>query len=349
MQCLVSIIVPVYKSGDTIEKCILSIINQTYSNIEVLLVLDGEFDKSGSICRQYESKDKRIHVFTQGNQGVSVARNLGIKYAKGEWICFVDSDDYLRTDFVQEMVDVVNIYDYDILICDYYVVDGENIRKESFFENREILIGKENKRDIIKSCLIPIGNCNKSGVTNIGVPWAKFYKQSFLKDKELCFVPGLNRMQDTIFNLYSFSECSSIGILSKSLYYYYRNAYSSTIGYREDFDKTAEMIISEIVLFNKKYKIFSEQEINTKKFLLFLEIIDLQYLHPKCSLSFWGKMQKIKTIYELQYYKKAISDVDISLLNTKQRMQLLFLRFNCIEMVYLLKKVNYISKKHFKE
>ena len=146
MQCLVSIIVPVYKSGDTIEKCILSIINQTYSNIEVLLVLDGEFDKSGSICRQYESKDKRIHVFTQGNQGVSVARNLGIKYAKGEWICFVDSDDYLRTDFVQEMVDVVNIYDYDILICDYYVVDGENIRKESFFENREILIGKENKK-----------------------------------------------------------------------------------------------------------------------------------------------------------------------------------------------------------
>ena len=90
---LVSIIVPIYNVGEYVEDCIKSLMNQTYGNIEIILVNDGSKDDSLSICREYEKIDSRIIVIDQVNQGVSVARNAGIDISKGEWICFVDGDD----------------------------------------------------------------------------------------------------------------------------------------------------------------------------------------------------------------------------------------------------------------
>ena len=101
---LISVVVPVYNVEDVLHFCIDSILNQTYSDFELLLVDDGSTDKSGDICDQYARKDTRIRVFHKENGGVSSARNLGIDNANGEYICFIDSDDYVNSEFLDSLI-----------------------------------------------------------------------------------------------------------------------------------------------------------------------------------------------------------------------------------------------------
>ncbi|WP_394121299.1 glycosyltransferase family 2 protein [Planococcus donghaensis] len=123
MPSLISIIVPVYQSEKTLDRCLESIIRQTYSNIEVILVNDGSNDTSGEICDIYALKDTRIKVIHKNNMGVSSARNTGLKEAKGSYIQFVDSDDWLNKDSCEIMVKEITEQNVDMLIC------GLNITK----------------------------------------------------------------------------------------------------------------------------------------------------------------------------------------------------------------------------
>lgn len=101
----ISVIVPVYNVENYIEKCIESILSQTYTDFELLLINDGSSDKSGSICDAYMSKDQRIRVFHKKNAGVSMARNWGIKHSLGDWICFVDSDDWVENSYLEKFIE----------------------------------------------------------------------------------------------------------------------------------------------------------------------------------------------------------------------------------------------------
>lgn len=116
MKEKVSIIVPVYKSEAYLSRCLDSILNQTYTNIEVILVDDGSPDQSGMICDEYAKKDSRIKVIHQENKGVSSARNAGLKIAGGEYIGFVDSDDFIAPEMYERMVENMN-KDRDLVIC----------------------------------------------------------------------------------------------------------------------------------------------------------------------------------------------------------------------------------------
>ena len=97
---MISIIIPVYNAASYLDKCIESILHQKYKDFELLLINDGSTDNSGDICDAFALKDNRISVFHQQNQGVSAARNLGIEQAKGEWLQFIDSDDWIENDFL---------------------------------------------------------------------------------------------------------------------------------------------------------------------------------------------------------------------------------------------------------
>ena len=122
---LVSIIVPIYKVEKYLPTCIDSIISQTYKNIEILLVDDGSPDNCGRICDEYAVKDNRIHVFHEANKGVSVARNIGLDNANGEWISFIDPDDYIDNDFIEYLVSIMHSTGADISYCGYRYLDEE--------------------------------------------------------------------------------------------------------------------------------------------------------------------------------------------------------------------------------
>ena len=114
----ISIIVPVYQAEKYISKCIESIVNQTYKNLEIILIDDGSTDRSGEICDEYGKKDNRIVVVHNKNKGVSVARNCGLDIATGDYITFVDSDDYIDLQMYSEMMKVVEKYSCDVVMCD---------------------------------------------------------------------------------------------------------------------------------------------------------------------------------------------------------------------------------------
>ena len=120
---LVSIVVPIYKVEQYLERCVQSICNQTYPKLEIILVDDGSPDQCGELCEMYAKKDERIRVVHKENGGLSDARNEGVKYATGKYILFVDSDDYIAEDLVEKTVEVAETQNCDIVLFDYYYVE----------------------------------------------------------------------------------------------------------------------------------------------------------------------------------------------------------------------------------
>lgn len=146
-QPLLSVIIPVYKVEKYLRQCIDSVINQTYKNLEIILVDDGSPDNCGKICDEYAEKDKRVKVIHQLNKGVSAARNLGTELAKGEYIAYVDSDDWLDIHMYEELFKVLNKYNLDMIRCAAFESDGKSKKVISpkkeyankLFTNEEVL------------------------------------------------------------------------------------------------------------------------------------------------------------------------------------------------------------------
>ena len=133
MEDLITVVVPIYKVEKYLEKCIDSIIKQTYENLEIILVDDGSPDKCPQICDEYAKKDSRIKVIHKKNGGLSDARNAGIDIAKGEYITFVDSDDYIEKDYVEVLYDSIKENDSDMAIGSHKVIyeNGTILNKET--------------------------------------------------------------------------------------------------------------------------------------------------------------------------------------------------------------------------
>ena len=169
MKKLVSIIVPVYNKEKFIDKLLDTILNQTYKNIEVILVDDGSKDGSLKKCKSY--KDKRIKVIHKENGGVSTARNVGLEAATGDYIAFVDADDYIEKDFIKKLI--TNIKDYDICECGYNRVDEEGNILEKFIPREELLTNNYQIQDYY----LNYNNTND-------FLWNKMFKKEVLKDIE---------------------------------------------------------------------------------------------------------------------------------------------------------------------
>ena len=181
---LISIIVPIYNVEKYIHQCIDSLINQTYKNIEIILVDDGSPDNCGEICDEYARKDKRIKVIHQNNMGLSGARNTGLDNSKGDYLIFVDSDDYIACDFIEKLYNISIKYGVDIVECDFekFQTDievkkiEEKIKIFSVNEMLEKIEGEESvksvvvwnklyKRNIYESLRFPLGKINEDEFT----------------------------------------------------------------------------------------------------------------------------------------------------------------------------------------
>lgn len=171
MQPLISVIVPVYKVEPYLEKCVDSLLNQTYQNCEIILVDDGSPDKCPKICDAYAEKDTRVHVIHKENGGLSDARNKGVAESKGEYITFVDSDDYVTEDYVEYLWKLIETYQADISVGGRYVVnmDGTMRQPSILKEMREdvVLNGHDAVKESCYGKILTVSACAKLYRRNI--------------------------------------------------------------------------------------------------------------------------------------------------------------------------------------
>ncbi len=146
---MISIIVPVYNSEKYLDQCIQSILSQTYTDFELLLIDDGSTDSSGAICDKYAEQDSRVRVFHKENGGVSSVRNLGLDNAKGEWIGWVDSDDYIDAEMYEHMYNAAIQNKVDMVCCDVEIVYAKGKRVLSYNNEYE-------DHELMRECLVPI-------------------------------------------------------------------------------------------------------------------------------------------------------------------------------------------------
>ena len=184
---LVSIIIPIYKVEQYLEHCLSTVCNQTYKNIEVILVNDGSPDDSGIIARKYAQEDSRFKYFEKENGGLSSARNCGIDLCKGDYISFVDSDDWLEPEFVQKLLDIAQKYDADISVCNmkYIYQDGSErtnvpkIREEKCVSNIGALSDLFNSRFFRNHAQNKLYRSRLFKETGIRYPLGKLYEDVF--------------------------------------------------------------------------------------------------------------------------------------------------------------------------
>lgn len=204
-KALISIIIPVYKVEKYLEKCIQSLINQTYENLQIILVDDGSPDNCGKICDEYAKKDHRIEVIHKSNGGLSDARNKGLEIAKGEYIGFIDSDDYIESDMYEVLYNLLKQYNADVSICNFYTVSQGKIA----IKNAENGIKEYNRIEILKEVLLD---------NNIqSYAWNKLYKKELFDEIKY---PVGKKYEDIGTTFYLLEKCNKVVVTEKPEYYY---------------------------------------------------------------------------------------------------------------------------------
>ncbi len=238
-KSLISIIVPVYNVENKINRCLDCLVNQTYKDIEILFIDDGSVDNSGNICDEYAERDKRIQVIHKKNGGVSTARNKGLEVAKGKYIMFVDSDDYLEKNTCEVMIDAIEKYDVDLIVASYNTVYNSKVMKhicpEKVYKNISDI--KEDFRLIYLDCFL-------------NSPWNKLFKKEFITKK---FDENMKYFEDYYFVLDYMDNIKSFATIETPLYYYIEDVSSSlTKVFREDtFDVFPKIYKRQLEFCNK--------------------------------------------------------------------------------------------------
>lgn len=205
---LVSIIVPIYNSEKYLEKCINSLINQTYQNIEVILIDDGSTDASAQICELFQKRDERVQYIRQENAGVSASRNKGIFVSKGEFIVFIDSDDYVVSNYIESLV--TEIKDVDLSVCGYYEVNSmADVITSSIKSERCInTLSSEEYLEILF----------ESDIGYQGYVWNKLFKKDIIDKYNLKFDTDIHYNEDRLFVFEYVKSCELITIYTIPLY-----------------------------------------------------------------------------------------------------------------------------------
>ena len=247
MDRKVSIIIPIYNVAKFINRCVDSVIAQTYSNIEIILVDDESPDNCPEICEQYARRDDRIVVIHKKNGGLSDARNAGIEKASGDYIFFLDSDDYVEINLIERLILEAQNNESDVVICGYYADSVDSNETLLSSKNYKGINGVYNKKNFQK---IPLDS-NTVGL--LGYAWNKLYKIQTINSKSHRFIKGLSLIEDIVFNGPVLEECNTISFIEDPLIHYMQRS-RNTLGskyYENYFDLKliAINIVRKLLLF----------------------------------------------------------------------------------------------------
>ena len=340
MDKYVSVIVPVYNVEKYLNRCIESIINQTYRNIEILLIDDGSVDNSLAICKSYQLKDNRIQVFHKENEGLGLTRNYGIERAKGEFLCFVDSDDYIEIDAISILVSNNDIRDCDLVIGNFYYLD----KKVSLPICAGVFSGKEVISEILYKIVGSLPGKNDQLIPSSG---GKLYKKKILDQNSLKF-PSERELiwEDLAFNFEYILNCKIVTLEDRPIYRYCYNENSLT--HRYDADKLKKIIIMYNYM-QKKIQPFQNnselvQRLNNNFMGHIRTCLKLEAFYDKQN-GIPYTIQRIKQICSNKEVKRIVESVPDDSCSTQQRLLSFGIKRQWIMIVYCLCKLQNIKKK----
>lgn len=281
MEQTVSVIVPVYNCKDYLPKCIESILNQTYPQIQLVLVDDGSGDGSGEICDTFAAKDRRIQVIHQKNQGVSAARNAGLDAAAGNWVLFVDSDDYVEQDYCRRMLDASLQCDADVVIARPFSRSQPDVQR---YETAQI-------EQLKQTCL---AYDETKFDYNIDGPWGKLFRHSLIEAHNIRFPETLARSEDAYYCATVYEHAANVCCLNWFGYVHVEREGSLCRRFTSDAPGMLERILIENQKWVQKYH---PEEADYEKALWYRALPGIDecektyFLHRANSDSLWEKMR----------------------------------------------------------
>lgn len=326
----ISIIVPIYNAEKKLQRCIESILNQSYKNLEIILVNDGSNDNSINICEQYKLKDNRIIVIDKENAGVSAARNSGLDIATGKYVQFVDSDDYIKTNMCEHLINTISKNDADVVICGYDKVRKGKI-KSKFIEDTtvsEMHSFRDTFNKVFKGALF-------------NVPWNKLYKREKINNY---FKKNLSIGEDLLFNLKYFSNCNKFEVTKKCLYCYDVSQQESLASKYDE-----NLLENEIMLYQEVQKFYKTNfntedcsdinEVFAKEIYYFLK--KLVFLSTESTKS---KLNKIESCGKNEYVNDIIKHIYFE--DNQIKIVCFLIKLNCKRSIYLFFKLKQIINKN---
>lgn len=326
-QNLISIIIPAYNAEKYIETCLNSILLQTYPNIEVLVINDGSTDCTEELIKKFSLKDSRVHCISQRNLGASAARNLGLKYANGEFIMFLDSDDWLEKECCEISLNTIKQYQADVLMFDYYkIINNKRYPYNSYSKKIiEFNTDKENSTSVYDMRAISV--------------WGKLYKLNSIKD--IYFDESIKISEDVDFNFRVYNHVEKIIYIQKYMLNYRVLNSSAVHGY----DKN---IFENIMQPIKKMETYMLEDNQVNAYYSFVAIAYMVicqngiYLSPEVSLK--DKYMEIRKLSKDQTFKNLFLNAEKLVLPLSRKLFIFLGKYHFYYVIILILSL----KKRFK-
>lgn len=355
MKPIISIVVPIYNMEGYLPRCLDSLLGQTYPLFEIVAVNDGSTDGSLDVLKRYTAADSRIRLIDSANGGVAAARNLGMASCRGEYIGFVDPDDWVEPEMYGEMHAAALEHDADIVMCGYTREFGTHANPKLFpLPDMTILRGDEVQTGMTRRLVGPIGaeTASPEHLDAWGTVWSKLYRAELLSKSGIAFedlsVIGSN--EDTLFNVMAFREASSFLFLNRPYYHYWRaNEGSITTRYKPEhlkrflvqYDKLEAAVEGSMDAAEYRKALGNRIALNVMG-------LGLNIISRSNPASFRGKLKQVRELLSQPRMKASLAEFDVSasplvwkLFFTGARLRLvllIYLMLNGIELLRTRKK-----------
>ena len=338
----ISVIIPVYNVEQYLKQCLDSVINQSMKNLEIILVNDGSTDCSGDICDKYAQKDSRITVIHKENQGLAAARQTGLDAAHGEYIGFIDSDDWLEPEMYEEMYRAAKSEDVDIVFCNVY--RNEDKKEQAYFAS-----GYYNHEQMVKT-IFPrlLAGFTSEGEENTirWCNWLRIYKKKMIDSHNIRFDSRFRRCQDLPFTFECTIHANSYYYLGESYLYHNRMNYDSL---SKGYTKNMWGLIKPLVLYLQNivdnYGEYDFQEQMNRRAALFVFECCENENKPNNKRSLLQRWKTILDIMKDSDARKWFSQLDLNGMRRINKLYAFCFKYRLVVLFYLIAERRFMDRK----
>lgn len=313
MNDLISVVIPVYNAQMYLQKCLDSLLNQTHKNLEIICVNDGSCDNSLDILRKYEKEDKRIIIIDKENGGPSAARNAGLKAGRGDYVMFVDSDDWVDADMCQTMHTALVQNHADACMCCYVKEFKNHSLVSEIFSEDCIFEGEFYRKNFLEKLIgikdEDLKTPHRSDVlVSVGM---QLFKTEYVRDIQFVDTKEIGTAEDWLFQLEFYTKCNSVIYINRPFYHYRKtNEVSFTYNYKKDLYKKWMNLYDNVISILKKRDIYEEYEhVLNNKYAVTILFLGLNEI--KSNRGMFTQAKRLKQILKTERYTKAYKELSL--------------------------------------